>query len=410
MRRQITAVALASMLMLGIASLGASAASASTMPAEGVFEDCPIATQMVTCLQRLETMHAGGVNVVVLPIEWATPDSISTYANVAHSMGMSVMWWLSDQNWWDASSTSTNMDGYYQGFVSASGQTENGPLLSYIVHYLGALPGTYGYYAADDSVLVPGDGAAIDNYTAQIRAADPGHPVMIGSADQNETDAYQHSANMIGSEIYPVTDSSLMPVSANQDMWDSVGQSATDAQQSADNAGHQSAFILQAFTWGDNVADGQAIGVCTPSDTPASCYAKLQYPTSAAQLQLRNEILTHAHPSLILWWSFMGTYGQAGNDTYDIYPTGAQAASQWAGLQTAIQAPAPATGGTGGATPPAKPKSPKKTVKRAPKAHAAGTKTKRHSHQRRHHRRRHHRRTHNTVKHRHGKRFLAHAA
>jgi hypothetical protein len=405
MRRQIAAIALTSMLMLGLASLGASAASASTMPAEGVFEDCPIATQMVTCLQRLETMHAGGVNVVVLPIEWATPDSISTYADVAHSMGMSVMWWLSDQNWWDSPSTSTNMDGYYQGFVSASGQTENGPLLSYIVHYLGALPGTYGYYAADDSDLVPGDGPAVANYTAQIRAADPSHPVMIGSGDQTETDAYQHSANMIGAEIYPVTDSSLMPVSDNQGMWDSVAQGATDAQQSADNAGNQSAFILQAFTWGDNLADGEAVGVCTPGDTPASCYAKLQYPTSAAQLQLRNEILTHAHPSLILWWSFMGTYGQAGNDTYDLYPTGAQAAAQWAGLQATIQAPAPSTAGPTAPTKPAK-----KTVKRAPKAHAASRKTKRHGHKRRHHTRRHHRRAHHTLKHRHGRRFLAHAA
>jgi hypothetical protein len=188
-------------------------------------------------------------------------------------------------------------------------------------------------------------------------------------------------------------------------MWDSVAQSATDAQQSADNAGNQSAFILQAFTWGDNPADGQAVGVCTAADTPASCYAKLQYPTSAAQLQLRNEILTHAHPSLILWWSFMGTYGQAGNDTYDIYPTGAQAAAQWAGLQATIQAPAPSTGT---ATAPAKPT--KKTGKRAPKAHAASKKTKRHSHKRRHHRRRHHRRRHHAAKRRHGKRFLAHAA
>jgi hypothetical protein len=74
-----------------------------------------------------------------------------------------------------------------------------------------------------------------------------------------------------------------MPVSDNQDMWDSIA-----------------------------------------GDTPPSCYAKLQYPTSSAQLQLRNEILTHAHPSLILWWSFMGTYGQAGNDTYDSYLQGSR--------------------------------------------------------------------------------------
>jgi hypothetical protein len=404
MRRHIAGIAITVTLTLGLTGLGASAASAATLPAEGVFEDCPVASEMVTCIQRIEAMHAGGVNVVVLPIAWATPSSISTYATVAHAMGMSVMWWLSDQTWWDSPSTSTAMDGYYQSFTAACGCAEDGQLLSYIVHFLAGLPGTYGYYAADDSALAPGDGAAVANYTAQIKLADPSHPLMIGSADQAETDSYQHAADMIGAQIYPVTDSSLMPVSSNQGMWDSVAQSATDTQNSADAAGHQSAFILQAFTWGDNLIDGQTVGVCTPSDSQASCYAKLQYPSEAAQLQLRNEILTHAHPSLILWWSFMETYGQAGTDTYDIYPTGEVAAAQWAGLSAVIQAPYPSSG-SAGTTSSAK--------KRGPTAHAASHKTKRHSHRRRRHGRRHHtrrHRPHRTVKHRHRTRFLAHAA
>jgi hypothetical protein len=54
-------------------------------------------------------------------------------------------------------------------------------------------------------------------------------------------------------------------------------------------------------------------------------------------------VLTNARPKLILWWSFFGTYGQTGNDTYSIYPTGTEAAARWSGLSEAIQAPFPGT-------------------------------------------------------------------
>jgi hypothetical protein len=147
--------------------------------------------------------------------------------------------------------------------------------------------------------------------------------------------------------IYPVTTSSLLPVAGNQSMWDAVGQTAADAQRSADRAGKPSAFILQAFTFGDNLDDGEVIGVCTPAMTQLGCYDQLQYPAPAAQLQLRNEVIANAHPKLILWWSFQGTYGQASNDTYSIYPTGATAAARWAGLSAAIRAPLPGSQGAG---------------------------------------------------------------
>jgi hypothetical protein len=87
---------------------------------------------------------------------------------------------------------------------------------------------------------------------------------------------------------------------ANQSTWDLTGQSVAQAQQAADAVGKQSAFILQAFTWGDNTDDGQAVGTCSVSDTAGSCYDKLTYPTAGDQLQLRNEVLQHAHAQLIL--------------------------------------------------------------------------------------------------------------
>ncbi len=162
---------------------------------------------------------------------------------------MSVMWETGQQGWWQDPTTSNSMTGYYHAFSVACGCTQNGQVLAYMIHWLSALPGTYGYYAADDTMLAPGDGPGVANYIAQIKAQDPSHTVMIGSADQSQTNGYVGAADMIGAEIYPITNSSLMPASANQDTWSGVAQTASDTQSSANRAGKQSAFILQAFTW-----------------------------------------------------------------------------------------------------------------------------------------------------------------
>jgi hypothetical protein len=278
---------------------------------------------------------------VVLPTSSGSLASLASYAAYAHALGMSVMWAMGDQSWWRTPATSTSASGDFHAFSAACGCTQNGALLSFVIRWLASLPGTYGYYAADDSMLASGDGARVASYVAQIKQQDAVHTVLISSANGSQTSTYEGSADMIGAEVYPVTTSSLMPAAANQQAWSGVAQSASTAQRSANRYGKQSAFILQAFTWGDNLSDGQAIGVCSSTDTSSSCYSQLRYPSAAEQLQLRNEVLTHAHPKLILWFSFDRTFGQAGSDTYSIYPTGAVAAARWNGLVSAIQAPMP---------------------------------------------------------------------
>ncbi len=343
MRRLTVAFAAGCMVTLAFGVVGASLASAASMPAEGVFENCPLDTAMSTCVARLAVMSKGGVNVVVIPAGSGSLSSLATYAAAAHWLGMSVMWETSNPGWWQEPGSSTDMSGSFGAFSAACGCDQNSQVLAYMIHWLGSLPATYGYYAADDSMLAPGDGPGVASYVAQIKQQDPVHTVLIGSSGESMTNTYERSADMVGAEIYPVANYSLLPVKANQGIWDQVAQTAGDTQRAANQNSKQSAFILQAFSWGDNLDDGQAIGACTPNDTTASCYQKLLYPSGAEQLQLRNEVLTHAHPKLILWWSFQGTYGQAGNDTYSIYPTGTTAATRWAGLSTAIQAPPPAS-------------------------------------------------------------------
>lgn len=321
---------------------GATTASASAAPAEGIFESCPIDTALQTCTQRLSVMHGAGIQVVVIPAHGVSLNGLSQYAAAAHGAGMAVMWELSNPNWWQQPPTSTQMSGTYSAFASACGCSDNGSLLPFVVHWLGQLPGTYGYYAADDSMIGPNDKAGITSYSAQIKQADPAHVVLLGAANTAQRHQYESAVDLAAQEFYPVSTSSLLPVGSNQPTWDSIDAAASDVQQTADAAGKASAVILQAFTWGDNVDDGSAIGVCSSADTTASCNARLRYPSGAEQLALRNAVLRNAHPQLILWWSFQGTYGYAQDPgPYFATPSPAEAASRWAGLSSAIQAPLP---------------------------------------------------------------------
>jgi hypothetical protein len=336
----VASLAVGGILTTWIAGTGVAMAS-TTVPAQGIFENCPLDTALPTCLHRLQVMHRGGIKVVVISANGSSLRDLAAYAAFAHALGMSVMWELSNASWWQDPMTSTSLQSTFGAMAAACGCSENGAILSYTIRWLSRLPGTYGYYAADDSMLGPGDQAGVAAYVALIKEQDPNHTVMISANQQSQVDQYQGTADLIGTEIYPVTTTSLMPVTSNASMWGDVAQTAIDAQHSANGAGKPSAFILQAFTWGDNLGDGTTMGYCSPQDTTATCYAKLRYPSAGEQLQLRNEVLEHSQAKLILWWSFPGTYGQVGSDTYTVYPTGAEAASRWSGLVSAIKAPWP---------------------------------------------------------------------
>lgn len=369
------------------AALPTGASAASTLPPEGIFEHCQLDTQMSTCLERLKTIHDGGFQVVVLNAYSASLSSLQTYADSAQSLGMKVMWAISSSGWWSAPLSGSSMDmGGWIPFATACGCTENVQILSYLIHWLGALPATWGYYAADDSQLSPGDQAAVSQYMAVIKASDPAHPTIISSNDESQTAQYESYGDMSAPELYPITDSTLMPVSDNLAWWNAESQEAAYDQRLANRAGKPSAFILQAFSFGDNLSDGEAVGGCTPSMTQQQCWNQLRYPSRADQLELRNQVLKHAHPSIILWWSFPGTYGQTGGDTYSTYPTGSQAAAQWAGLVAAINAPAPGLH----------------------VSHSRRAKKHHRRHHRRHHRhhRHHHRRHHSKSQLRHPRRLI----
>ena len=321
-------------------------AAAQTLPPQGIFENCPLDSMLATCVQRLSTMHQAGLKVVVVAPGSTPLDALTSYSQAAQGLGMSVMWELSNPVWWREPPNGTSAAGNFSGFAAACGCQSNQDVLAYAVNWLAALPATYGYYAVDDSMLGPDDRAGVSAYVAQIKQHDAIRPVMIGAFQPSQGRQYIDVADMIGQEVYPITTDRLLPASQHPDMWAYIDGTVTGAQQAARQAGKGSAFILQAFTWGDNLDDGTAIGVCNQADTTASCSQRLRYPSGPEQAAIRNAVLAHAHPNLILWWSFQGTAGMpAPNDSFaPISPD--EAAARWTGLSAAISAPMTSPGGS----------------------------------------------------------------
>lgn len=312
--------------------------AAISMPTEGVFENCPLSARLWrTCLLRLWVMRFEGFQVVVLPADSGSPAYLYWYAFFAKSIGMRVMWNISDPGWWEHGSVAPD----YRTFALWCGCEKNSALVAFMVHFFSRLPGTYGYYAADDSVLEPGDRAGVAGYVAAIKAVDPVHPVVLASSQESQTAEYEGIGDMNAAELYPVTTRSLTPALEFASAWDAVGQTAAEDQRIAESDGKPSAFILQAFTFGDALTDGEGVGVCTSRDTPRQCSELLQYPTAAAQLELRNQVLLNAHPRLILWYSFEGTVGQPGASPSVSNPGKATAVSRLDGLSAAVKAPTP---------------------------------------------------------------------
>jgi len=77
--RSIGLGALACILWL-FAGIASATAYASTLPPEGIFENCNLDTQMSTCVQRLQVIHQGGFQIVVISATAGSPASLAAYA------------------------------------------------------------------------------------------------------------------------------------------------------------------------------------------------------------------------------------------------------------------------------------------------------------------------------------------
>src|SRR5258706_38458 len=155
---------------------------------------------MSRCARRRRARPPAARVVAVAVIAGTLVAGLARYAQAAQGLGMAVMWELSNPVWWREPPSSTGAAASFSSFAAACGCQSNQDVLAFLINWLAGQPATYGYYAADDSMLEPGDQAGVSAYVAQIKQHDAPHPVMIGAFQPTQRQQYVGIADLIGQE------------------------------------------------------------------------------------------------------------------------------------------------------------------------------------------------------------------
>jgi hypothetical protein len=277
-------------------------ADAGPATPQGLYESC--APSDPACLSRLDTMAGAGFTLVLnYQQEGGDAAQQIAYLDHAQSVGIKVIWSFSDAVWYDG----TDLRGAFPALAAQCNCTDNAGFVSYVVGLVRGHPALWGYYVADEPPAA--QKAAVDAFSMQVHALDPGHPRMIvGNADVTLLQPYADSAEDIGLDIYPIQD---YPTS--QQCIDAVGQLGAMGQSLAAQHGRRWSMVLQAFSWAQY-----------PNDFTPCCGTR--WPTRAEMRGMRDQALLSS-PELLLWFSFFNV--QTSDDP----------AGHWADLAAAALGP-----------------------------------------------------------------------
>lgn len=270
---------------------------------------------------------------------------------------MKLIWYLADPGSFVGYNPAvSNLLADYPEEAQSCHCTTNAQLEHALIAMLAKLPATLGYYPVDDSQLAMSSPSALATWAARVRGDDPNayHLTMIahwGIGDTNDANFAQYAG--IGStdanEWYPVM--GYAPL----DSFDLNNEATMAAESNQIDAarGQLSTFFLQSFSWGDSLSDGISTGVCTTADTPASCAARLPFPTASEMTELRNAVIGAGAPWLITWYRWTALMGAAsGGDPVTQRIGQAGLTQRLTAFAHAVQASAPSgvPGGSGGGT------------------------------------------------------------
>jgi hypothetical protein len=257
---------------------------------QGLYENCaPLNTERA-CLNHLRQMAAGGFKLVVNYSQfYGTADEEVAYATEANTLGMKVIWGMSDPAFWNG----TNLRSYFSNLASSCKCRNNTGFIRYVVGLVKDLPGTWGYYIGDEVDL--SNHERVKAFSDLVRQVDPTHPrLFIGAAEVPSVVApriapFLDTADVLGVDYYPVGRPDI-PNGIN-----AAGAIARATQAVDGREDRQSVVVLQAFSISE-----YARGSVSCSPYP-SCK---QFPTREQMRTMLDLILQNAHPRLVLWYSY----------------------------------------------------------------------------------------------------------
>jgi hypothetical protein len=260
---------------------------ASNGPSDGygIYESCS-PEEADTCLSHLNTMAAAGFKLVINYDEMYGDASFQkAYLDRAQSVGMKVIIAFSNPAFFNGADLSSK----FPALADTCNCTDNYGFIEYVVNLVKDHPAVWGYYIGDE--VDPRNHTKLKNRLADvIRQLDPSHPrLFIDSAGQAISVWHQNSpffdtAEVIGSDFYPIRDASSQYPTINQ-----TAEVAAGIQAYADAHKKESAIVLQAFSHSNYGA----------ANTP--------YPTADQMQYMLSQVLGNSRPRIILWYSYYDT-------------------------------------------------------------------------------------------------------
>lgn len=333
-RRLLGTVAVA-LSLVAVAPAGASA----QLPAQGIYEACYPGVDPAGCAARLQLIGWGGFGVVLnyWMMGESGPEAILSYVATAAARNVQTIWPLND--WWQSSPTARDLLDSHPLLAQNCGCADNQGLLAYVIGLARTQPGTWGYYVADEPDPARHDQLAA--FVAQVKAADPTHPVLVvgcgichagGDPTGAAVAPFADIGDVLASDSYPVRSGPVNDLSAMQE----VASTSEGVQQVAGAAGRPSAMVLQAWNWNDSLDEAESVGGVT------------HFPTALEIALQRDVAMVSGHPALILWFGLFDVLGYDPGQQPAYFLAPPDPPARWAALVEGAFSPEPqATPSTG---------------------------------------------------------------
>src|SRR5581483_6541727 len=194
-----------SLACLASLSLRATAASAASLPPQGIYEECAPSDQQ-QCAGELAQISRAGFQLVVNYTAWeGTASDLQTYAATAAADHLQVIWPVDAPAWTD-SPLATSLIQAYPALAASCGCVNNQGFINYVVGLVKTFPATWGYYVGDEDG--PSQALPVSLLSLSVRTLDPSHQTLYvgqsGPSVYSQLRLFQTDASYLGADVYPV--------------------------------------------------------------------------------------------------------------------------------------------------------------------------------------------------------------
>jgi hypothetical protein len=266
---------------------GGAALPTRSLPPQGLYEGCSPGAELDACVGRLETIRAGGFRYVLNYSAWyGSPAAVLRYADAAAALGLQLIWPLNHPAWRGLESLGATYTTLLAEPVLAESAAATPDLaersepdravIATAIRLVAQHPATWGFYVGDE--LPPREAGRVAALSATVRALAPGKPQLyVSRPGAAHLRPFARIVDVAGVDTYPIG-SGDPP----------VARVARTTEAVTAEAKTDTAMVLQAFSWSQY--------------RPYS--GRSSYPSLRALEAMRNAALRHAHPTMILWYSY----------------------------------------------------------------------------------------------------------